>query len=470
MSTRAIERLLPQQAPPTAAQLLDGFRSGELSPVDAAAASLARIAETDERLHAFAYVDGERALEAARASERRWAAGEPAGLLDGVPVAIKDVDPQAGAPNRLGLLADDPRAHPAEDGSVAAALLRHGAVVVGRTTTPQLGWKGVTDGPGREPTRNPHDLSRTAGGSSGGSGAAVAAGVVPLATGTDGGGSIRIPAAACGVVGIKATYGRVAQWPPSGVGALGHTGPLARTVADAALLLDVLAQPNANEAASLPPLERPYRDSLGDGVAGLRVALSTHLGFAEQLDPDAELAAVTAADALADLGAHVERVDPPLGDPRALFDVLWQTSMATIAAGLPAVWHDELEVGLHETIARGEAHSAVALARAELARMELGAAMGRFHERWDVLLTPALAVPPFAAGRDVPDGWSGDGWPSWTPYTWPFNLTQQPAITIPWRSTATGLPLGLQLVGARHRERSVLRAAASLEERRGGVR
>lgn len=457
-------------AAPTAVELLARFRARELSPVEVAEAALERIAAGDGELNAFAHLDPELTLDAARESERRWAAGAPAGLLDGVPVAVKDVDPQADAPNRLGFLTEDPAAHPAHDGSVAAALRRHGAVLTGRTTVPQLGWKGVTDGPGRAPTRNPRDRALTAGGSSGGSAAAVAAGFVPLATGTDGGGSVRIPAACCGLVGIKPTYGRVAQWPPSGVGVLGHTGPIARTVADAALLLDVLAGPCAQEAASLPPLPRPYRDELAGGVAGLRIAVCTRPGYVERIDPRVEAPVREAAAALADLGAHVEEAEPPLGDPRPLFDLLWEVSMAAIAAGLPTAWRAELEPGLRATVARGEAHGAVALARADLERMRLGAAMGRFHRDWDLLLTPALAVPPFAAGQDAPEGWEGEAWPSWTPFTWPFNLTQQPAATVPWGTAPQGLPLGLQLVGARHDEPAVLRAAAALEERRDRIR
>ncbi|MDO8188589.1 amidase [Conexibacter sp. JD483] len=464
-------RLLPPQAPPTAGELLARFAAREQSPVEVARETLARIAATDGELHAFSFLDEEAVLAAARTSERRWATGEPRGLLEGVPVAVKDVDPQADAPNRLGFQADDERAHPQEDGSVVAALRRHGAVLSGRTTVPQLGWKGVTDGPGRAPTRNPHDLSRTAGGSSGGSAAAVAAGCLPLATGTDGGGSVRIPAACCGLVGIKPTFGRVAQWPPSGVGMLGHTGPIARTVADAALLLDVLAERDPREAASLPALPRPYREQLGGGVAGLRIAVSTTLGFADGVAPEAIAPLLEAAAALGELGAHVEQVDPPLGDPRELFARLWETSMAAIAADLPAAWNEELQDGLRATIERGRERDAVALARAELERMRLGAAMGLFHEQWDLLLTPALAVPPFAAGQDMPGGWpAAAGWPAWTPFTWPFNLTQQPALTLPWGATADGLPLGLQLVGARHDEPVVLRAAAALEESRRGVR
>ncbi len=464
-------RLLPPEEPPTAGELLARYAAREQSPVEVARETLARIAATDGELHAFSFLDEEAVLAAAHASERRWAAGEPVGLLDGVPVAVKDVDPQADAPNRLGFQADDARAHPREDGSVAAALRRSGAVLTGRTTVPQLGWKGVTDGPGRDATRNPHDLARTAGGSSGGSAAAVAAGCVPLATGTDGGGSVRIPAACCGLVGIKPTFGRVAQWPPSGVGSLGHTGPIARSVADAALLLDVLAARNPREAASLPDPAAPYREQLGGGVAGLRIAVSTTLGFADGVAPAVVAPVLEAAAALGELGARVEQVDPPLGDPRPLFDLLWETSMAAIAAGLPAVWTEELQDGLRATIERGRERDAVALARAELERMALGAAMGAFHEEWDLLLTPALAVPPFAAGQDLPDGWpAAAGWPAWTPFTWPFNLTQQPALTLPWGATADGLPLGLQLVGARHHEPLVLRAAAALEESRPGVR
>src|ERR671923_703011 len=263
---------------PDAAALLAGYRAGELSPVEVVEDALARIERGDATLNAFCLVDPERALADARASEARWRRGEPAGALDGVPVAVKDVFATRGWPTRRGSHAIDP-AGPWEHAAPAvAALRRHGAVIPGKTTTPEIGWKGVTDSPLEGVTRNPWDPARTSGGSSGGSAAALAAGMVPLALGTDGGGSIRIPCAFCGLPGLKPTYGRVPMWPASPFGAVAHGGPMARTVADVALLLDVIAEPDARDWAALPPAGGSFLDGLEDGVAGLRVAFSPDLG------------------------------------------------------------------------------------------------------------------------------------------------------------------------------------------------
>jgi len=269
----------------TATELLSAYRSGERSPVEATEACLAAIRDHDGELAAFCLTDPDAALASAGESEARWRRGTPAGLLDGVPVAVKDVFLTAGWPTRRGFPAVAEGASWDVDAPAVAALRRHGAVLVGKTTTPQLGWKGVTDGPHMPVTRNPWDPARTAGGSSGGSAAAVAKGMAPLALGTDGGGSIRIPGAFCGITGIKPTFARVPHWPPSPFGLLAHAGPMARTVADAALLLDVLAEPDAREWAALPPPPGRYSDALEGGIEGLRIAFSPDLGYVD-VDPE----------------------------------------------------------------------------------------------------------------------------------------------------------------------------------------
>lgn len=446
-----------------ATEMLAGFRTGTLSPVEVTAAALERIAARDELLRAFCLVDGDRALADAAASERRWRRREPAGALDGVPVGVKDVFLTRGWPTLRGSRAIDPARDWDEDAPAVAALRRNGAVLVGKTTTPEIGWKGVTDSALCGVTRNPWDPARTAGGSSGGSAAALAAGMVPLALGTDGGGSIRIPCGFCGLPGLKPTYGRVPAWPPSPFGALAHSGPMARSVRDIALLLDVLSEPDARDATALPPpVERFAGEALEGGVRGLRVALSPDLGHA-RVDSQVALAVAAAAQAFAELGAHVDEVEAPFTDPRTVFDTLWSAGAARGVADLGDPPADLLDRGLVATVAVGRSVELLDYLAAVGARERLAHAMSLFHGEWDLLLTPTLPMAAFAAGGEVPSGSGLPGWPSWTPFTYPFNLTQQPAATVPCGFTADGLPIGVQIVGPRHADAAVLRAARAYE-------
>ena len=447
----------------SADELLQRYRSRDLSPVEVTTACLERIERHDEQIAAFCLVDADRALAEARESEARWRETRPRGLLDGVPVAVKDVFLTAGWPTRRGFSTPSPGADALADAPAVAALRRHGAVLVGKTTTPQLGWKAVTDAPGARPTRNPWDLARTAGGSSGGSAAAVALGMAPLAVGTDGGGSIRIPGAFCGIVGLKPTFARVPQWPASPFGLVAHSGPMARTVSDTALLLDVLAEPDPRDWSALPGPPGRYSEAVGESLDGVRVALSPDLGYAE-VSPEVETAVVAAALALGDLGVGVERVVPGFDDPRHAFDVLWAAGASRAVAALGAEQRAELDPGLVALVEWGGELSAAAVIEAEATRAQLGSTMGVFHRDWDVLVTPTTPTVAFDVGRDVPADASDPHWPSWTPFTYPFNITQQPAITVPCGSDSKGLPIGLQIVGPRHREDMVLRVARAYEE------
>ena len=341
-----------------------------------------------------------------------------------------------------------------------AALRRSGAVMPGKTTTPELGWKGVTDSALEGITRNPWDTSRTAGGSSGGSSAALSAGMVPLALGSDGGGSIRIPCGFCGLAGIKPTFGRVPAWPASPFGPVSHVGPMARTVTDAALLLDVMSEPDARDWIALPPSRTSFTAGIDDGVAGLRIAFSPALGYAA-VEPEVAALVSRAALAFGELGAHVELVDPGFDDPRAAFDVLWRSGAARAVADLgdpeastPAWRRSRRPAG---------ATRAVEYIAALQARDRLAMQMSLFHQDWDLLLTPTLPLVAFEAGREIPEGATDPRWPGWTPFTYPFNMTQQPAATVPCGFTDAGLPAGLQIVGPRYAEALVLRAARAYE-------
>ena len=441
-----------------ATELIALYRAKRLSPVEATQAALDRIAAHNERLNAFCLVNDEGAMVAARASEARWQRGEPKGLVDGVPVSIKDLVLTRYWPTLRGSKTIDAGQAWDEDAPCVARLGEHGAVVLGKTTTCEFGWKGVTDSPLSGITRNPWNLERTPGGSSGGSAAAVAAGMGPLAIGTDGGGSVRIPSGFTGLAGLKPTYGRVPLYPPSPFGDLSHVGPIARTVADAALMLSVIARPDARDPYALVSHARDWGDGLGDGVEGLRVAFSADLGYV-RVDPEIAALVAAAADTFAGLGAKVEAVDPGFATPQECFRTLWYAGAAYILRAVSASRRELMDPGLVEIATEGARLGALDLLAAQNARAALGVHMGAFHQRFDLLLTPTLPIPAFAAGEEVPPGSGLSRWPEWTPFSYPFNLTGQPAASVPCGFTADGLPAGLQIVGPRHADASVLRAA-----------
>lgn len=443
----------------TAAELLGLYRSGELSPVEATRAVLDRIEEQDPRVNAYCLVDADSALEQAKTSEERYSRGEPSGKLDGVPASIKDVFLTRGWPTLRGSRAISPQGPWKDDAPLVSRLREHGAVLVGKTTTPEIGWKGVTDNLLTGITRNPWDPEKTPGGSSGGSAAAVALGMAPLSVGTDGGGSVRIPAAFSGVFGLKPSYGRIPLWPPSPFGSLSHAGPMTRTVKDAALMLEVLAEPDARDATALPYQRVEYSEEIeARGVEGLRVAYSPDLGYAD-VDPEVSETVEKAAGAFESLGASVEEKDPGFDDPVECFSAHWFTAAASFVGHFEEEKRELIEPGLAQVVAAGERYTALQYLAAAEERADLSLRMSLFHETYDLLLTPAMPIPAFEAGRNVPEGSASSHWMSWTPFTYPFNLTQQPAASVPCGFTKSGLPIGLQIVGARYADALVLRAA-----------
>jgi aspartyl-tRNA(Asn)/glutamyl-tRNA(Gln) amidotransferase subunit A len=448
----------------TARQLLAAYEKGEASPVEATRAVLERAEALQPKLNAFVTVDGEAALAQARDSAERWRRREPKGLLDGVPVTVKDLLLQAGTPTLRGAKSASAEGSWDEDAPAVARLREHGAVFIGKTTTPEFGWKGVTDSPRHGITRNPYDPTRTAGGSSGGSAVAVAVGAGPLSIGTDGGGSVRIPASFCGIFGMKPTYGRIPLYPSSPFGTLAHAGPMARDAADAALMLDVMAGGTDWRDWSQLPLSADggMRHRIGDGVRGLRVAYSPTFGGQVKVAPEVAAAVRGAVGRLAALGAFVEEVDPDFADPVEAFHTLWFSGAARVVQHLGRAQREELDPGLREICGTGAAFSALDYLAAVDARMELGRRMGRFHTTYDLLVTPTLPITAFEAGAEVPRGSGHRRWTGWTPFTYPFNLTQQPAATVPCGLDGRGLPIGVQLVAARHGDLLVLRAAEAL--------
>lgn len=446
----------------SAIELRDRYRRRELSPVEVTEAVLRRIDRLNPKLNAFVTVTPDLALAQARAAEQAYAS-DMAGPLAGIPISIKDLTPTKGIRTSRGSLMD-PEWIPDEDPPFVERAYAAGAVMLGKTNTPELGWKGDSGNRVYGPTHNPWRLGRTAGGSSGGAAAAVAAGLGPLAQGSDGAGSIRIPAAFCGIFGHKPSFGLVPQSPSSAVGDLSHLGPMTRTVRDAALLLNVVAGADPRDRLSWsPPAAIDYLAACDGGVAGLRVAWSPDLGYAH-VAPNILTVIETAAKRFAELGAQVEQVDPAIGNPWPILDVLWSSAMAGYFHGRLDQLRDKLDPGLLNVVAHGQTFSAAELADALIRRNEYAQGVRLFMEPYDLLLTPTLPITAFAAGADEPppDQASDDAPIEWTPFSYPFNLTGQPAATVPC-GFIDGLPVGLQIVGRWRDDATVFRAAAAFE-------
>jgi aspartyl-tRNA(Asn)/glutamyl-tRNA(Gln) amidotransferase subunit A len=450
----------------SAVALLRLYRSGQASPVEATRAVLARIERFNPVLNAFCHLAPDQALASARASEARWRQQAPCGELDGVPVSIKDLILVKGMPTLRGSRTVDPKQAWDVDAPVAARLREAGAVIVGKTATPEFGCKAETNSPLTGLTRNPWNPQRTTGGSSGGTAAAIASGMAPLSVGTDGAGSVRIPAAFCGNFGLKPSFGRVPAYPLSPFGSVAHLGPHTMSVADAALMMNVLKKPDARDWTSLPPDAGDYMHGLDDGIRGLRIAWSPALGHAKNVHPEVAAAVAAAVAELATLGAHVERIDPGFEDPIEIMTGLWFASAWTVWNGLTAAQQAVTDPDFRAQALLGEKLSALEVQRLHLRRGALGSHMRQFMQHWDLIATPSVAVPAFAArpaGHRPMDPVAMLGW---TPFSYPFNLTQQPACTIPCGFTSDGLPIGLQLVGPMFGDALVLRAARAYETTR----
>lgn len=457
IQTRAEERF----AWASVAELAQGYASGAFTPVDVAQALLARITRLNGRVNAVVDLAPGRTLDMARASARRWQAGAPLSALDGVPVTIKDLSAIAGWPRWRGGLRADDSPMPADTPAVAR-LREAGAVFLGRTATPEGGAKVVTRSPRYGETLNPWDTGRTAGGSSGGAAAALAMGFGPLALGSDGAGSLRIPASHCNVVGVKPGFGRVPAFPPDTDMPHSVVGPMARSIADAAAMLEVLCRPEPRDPYAWPvPYEAPRLDA---GVAGLRVAFSARMGCTAPLvDPEVDALVARAASLLAAAGARLDDAAPDWQvDPFGPFDVFWTAACAESLRAVPPPERDRVDPLIRAVAAGADRIDLATYQRAIADRMTVACDARAFFARHDLLIGPVMPVPAYPAGRDVPEGFADTDW-SWCPYTYPWNMTGQPALSVPVGFTAAGLPVGVQIVAAMGQEGLMLRAARVIE-------
>ena len=446
----------------TALELKGLLAERSISPVELVEDTLSRQDALEPQINAFVNRTPEQALAAAREAECAIAVGEE-GAIAGLPVSVKDLVPVAGVPWTFG---SRPFADNVVDFDAPSVerIRQAGGCIIGKSTTSEFGCKAVCDSPLSGITRNPWDLTKTSGGSSGGAGASVAAGLTPFALGTDGGGSVRIPSALCGLFGIKAQFGRVPIFPVSAAPTLAHVGSIARTVRDAALLLGVMAGHDRRDAFGVAEPTPDFLAACDAGVEGLRIAWSPTLGYA-QPEPEVATLCEAAARRFEALGCTVELVEDALGDdPVELWMAEFYGGIGTKLKDLMAERPDELDPAVVATLSAGLDRSTVEFFTQVFARYDFREKMRQFFERYDLLLSPTLPCAAFDVGHDTPPELGARNIVSWVYYTYPFNLTGQPAASIPAGFTASGLPVGLQMVAGINREVDILRAAAAFEE------
>jgi aspartyl-tRNA(Asn)/glutamyl-tRNA(Gln) amidotransferase subunit A len=449
-----------------ATELVGLIRARKLSPVELTRAVLERIERLNPTLNAFCTITADAALAAARRAEQAVMSGEPLGPIHGLPFSVKDLALTKGVPTKFGshIFAD-------RIGEVDAPyvwrLHEAGGIMVGKTTSPEFGWKALGDSPLTGITRNPWNTRVTTGGSSAGAGAAAAAWLGPLHQGSDGAGSIRIPSAFCGIVGVKPNYGRVPLWPVSNNDYATHAGPMTRTVADAALMLGVMAGPDPMDATALDAPPPDYLGLLDRGVKGLQVAFSSDLGGL-RVDPDVASVVAAAARAFESLGAGVEEVKPAFADSHDMIRLMWGAHYLGNYGQFLDEWRNRMDPGLVACMDEAKRWSAQEYVAMRGRKIGYWDSVRPLFERYDLLLTPTTSVTAFEVGRLNPAGWPQHAWDwfPWASFSYPFNFTGQPAVTVPAGFTAAGLPVGLQIVGRRLAEVTVLQAAAAFERAR----
>lgn len=446
-----------------ATELAAMIRSKQISPVEYMTSLLGRIEAVEPKVNAFAHLAADRAMAAAKKAEAQVMAGERLGRLHGIPATIKDLAFTKDMPTQMGSLIYKGN-QPTEDAPVVTRLQAEGAIILGKTTTSEFGWTGVSHSPLTGITHNPWKYGYNAGASSAGAGAAAAAGYGPLHQGSDGAGSIRMPSHFCGVFGLKPSHGRVPTYPVSTNDLTSHIGPMTRTVADAALMLEVTAGPHPLDYTSLEAWPAAYGARLGEGIKGRKIAYSPDLGLAK-VDPEVAALVRQAVDRFTQLGATVEQVPTPWAAPGPeLVRFTWPAHLARLIPHLDK-WESQMDPGLVACIKESVSVSIKDYQLMRDRKMAYVASIHRWFEDWDLLLTPSVSVAAFPAELLQPPHWPQHAWDwiSWAEFSYPFNMSWNPAASVPCGFTAEGLPVGLQIVGRRHDDLGVLQAAAAFE-------
>jgi aspartyl-tRNA(Asn)/glutamyl-tRNA(Gln) amidotransferase subunit A len=443
-------------------ELTQGYATGSISPLEVTKDCLSRIEAFNPEVNAFCLIDADGALKSAKASEKRWQDNTPLSAIDGIPTTSKDTTSVKGWVSTAGSRVFDMASPAQEDSSFVSCLKKAGAVLLGLTNSPEIGWKGVTDSLRHGITRNPWNTNLTPGGSSGGAVVAAALGMGCLHVGTDAGGSIRIPASFTGVFGHKPSFGRVPNYPPSAFSTMSHAGPITRTVKDAAHMLSVLARPDVNDWNALPYQPEDYANICSKGISDLKIAFSPNpAGHA--VDAEVVSRVKHAADIFKNLGATVEDRDFDYSGCEEIFNAYWHGAVAWRLRELTDEQLSMLDPGLLKVFSASQQNSLIDFLNANQQRIQLGARANAFHQEFDLLITPTLPIVAFTAGQNVPDDSSYKSWSDWAAFCYPINLTRQPACSVPCGFTKAGLPVGLQLIGRQFDDATVLRAAAAFE-------
>jgi aspartyl-tRNA(Asn)/glutamyl-tRNA(Gln) amidotransferase subunit A len=442
-------------------ELLELYRAKKTSPVEVAKASLKQVLKYNPGLNALCFMEERATLHQARVSEKRWQKGDPKGPLDGVTVTIKDWFHVKGWPTRMGSKTTSALPQP-EDSPVVAHLKDAGCVFIGKTTLPEFGHKGVTDSPLTGITRNPWNMQKTPGGSSGGAAVAAATGMARLNLGSDAGGSIRIPASFTGVFGFKPSPGIVAAWPPSLFSSFSSAGPLTRRVEDAAAMLDVISKPDIRDF-NAAPCERPeFLKNIGKPLPKLKIALATRINETSAA-PDVLAVFQEKAKLLQELGTVDEIA---LDAPRLVetFNAHWMAIASYMTASYNTRQKKDMDPRLLHWAARGDSLRLHDYLEAEYDRMLIGSAFKVLLADYDLIVTPTTAMTAFDAGVNMPKDARGKPWDDWTPFTYPANLAKLPAASLPCGMTAEGLPVGMQLMAGHLKDVMLMQAAKRMEE------
>jgi len=450
----------------SACEMAEKIKTQELTSVEITEAIIERIEKINPIINAYCTTTFDLAREMAKKADDAVKKGEKLGLLNGIPTSIKDLGMVKGVRTTFGSKIHEDFI-PEEDAIYVKRLRDAGCVILGKTNTPEFGFKGVTDNLIFGVTKNPWKLDRTTGGSSGGAGAAVASGLGPLAQGSDGGGSIRHPSCFCGLYGIKPSFGRVPIYPRLKLMAqtLSVVGPIVRYVKDAALMLDVMKGPFEGDRYTLPKDNVNYIESIENKPDKLKIGYTLDLGIIKAIDPEVKKKFLDAVQKFEKLDWSVEKSSIRLKNADSVFGVLWTTGFANMLSPLLKQWRDKIDPGLVEIVEEGLKHNALDIQMAGVQRERFYESVSKQFQKYDILITPTLACTAFGLGKRAPE--EIDGIPisyrHWF-LTYPFNLTGHPAATIPCGWSSEDLPIGMQIVGRRFDELSVFQVSKAFEE------